>query len=208
LDLDELIRGPNEALGLSSPVTQADNGRAEQLRTAHSVAVAEIERIRGQLGQLTTGINGKVGRSILEAGVLALADLSPDAEPKQFVVAAPPGTGKTSHAIALMAATVRIADKDDLSKPYGCLFVVDQIKKADDMYRQINELLPGQVAVWTTDHDVNSITSKMHVPHDRRFDVDQLEQRAIAVVTQAFLRGPRGDKARQVIRRDHRAPVR
>jgi hypothetical protein len=206
LDLDELIRGPNEALGLSSPVTQADNGRAEQLRTAHSVAVAEIERIRGQLGQLTTGINGKVGRSILEAGVLALADLSPDAEPKQFVVAAPPGTGKTSHAIALMAATVRIADKDDLSKPYGCLFVVDQIKKADDMYRQINELLPGQVAVWTTDHDVNSITSKMHVPHDRRFDVDQLEQRAIAVVTQAFLRGPRGDKARQVIRRDHRAP--
>jgi hypothetical protein len=107
-----------------------------------------------------------------------------------------------------MAATVRIADKDDLSKPYGCLFVVDQIKKADDMYRQINELLPGQVAVWTTDHDVNSITSKMHVPHDRRFDVDQLEQRAIAVVTQAFLRGPRGDKARQVIRRDHRAPVR
>jgi superfamily II DNA or RNA helicase len=60
--------------------------------------------------------------------VLALADLPPEAEAKQFVVAAPPGTGKTSHAIALMAATVRTANKDDLSKPYGCLFVVDQIK--------------------------------------------------------------------------------
>ncbi len=121
--------------------------------------------------------------------------------------AAPPGTGKTSHAIALMAATVRTADSEDLSKPYGCLFVVDQIKKADDMYRQINELLPGQVAVWTSDHDVNSTNpSQVHIPHDRRFNVDQLEQYAIAVVTQAFLRGPRGDKARHVIHGDHRVP--
>jgi superfamily II DNA or RNA helicase len=83
--------------------------------------------------------------------VLALADVADvadDEEPKQFVVAAPPGTGKTSHAIALMAATVRTADEDDPSKPYGCLFVVDQIKKADDMFLQINELLSGQVAVW------------------------------------------------------------
>jgi hypothetical protein len=206
LDLDELIKGLNEAIGLSSPVTQADNGRAERLRAAHAEAVAEIERIRKQPGQLTTGINGKVGSSILEAGALALVDVSDDVEPKQFVVAAPPGTGKTSHAIALMAATVRTADKDDLSKPYGCLFVVDQIKKADDMYRQINELLPGQVAVWTTDHDVSSTSVKIHVPPDRRFDVDQLEQRAIAVVTQAFLRGPRDDKARQVIRGDHHVP--
>jgi hypothetical protein len=67
--LDELIRGPNEAIGLSSPVTQADNGRIERLRAAHAEAVAEIERIRDQPGQLTTGINGKVGTSILEAGV-------------------------------------------------------------------------------------------------------------------------------------------
>jgi hypothetical protein len=206
LDLDDLTRGPNEAIGLSLPITQADNGRAERLRAAHAEAVAEIERIRNQPGQLTTGINGEVGTSILEAGVRALADVPDDQKAKQFVVAAPPGTGKTSHAIALMAATVRTADKDDLSKPYGCLFVVDQIKKADDMYRQINELLPGQVAVWTTDHDVNSITSKMHVPHERRFDVDQLEQHAIAVATQAFLRGPRGDKSRYVIRGDHRVP--
>jgi hypothetical protein len=72
------------------------------------------------------------------------------------------------------------------------------------MYRQINELLPGRVAVWTTDHDLNSTAAKIHVPPDRRFDVDQLEQRAIAVVTQAFLRGPRRDKARYVIRGDHR----
>jgi hypothetical protein len=204
--LDELIKRLNDAIGLSSPVTQEDNGRAERLRTAYAQAVVEIERIRKQPGQLTTGINGKVGTGILEAGELALADVSDDAEPKQFVVAAPPGTGKTSHAIALMAATVRTANKDDLSNLFGCLSVVDQIKKADDMYRQINELLPGQVAVWTTDHDVNSINPTTYVPPERRFHVDQLEQHAIAVVTQAFLRGPRRDKARQVIRGGHSVP--
>jgi hypothetical protein len=66
LDLDDLIRGPNEAIGLSSPVTQADNGTAERLRAAHAEAVAEIERNRNQAGQLKTGINAKVGSSILE----------------------------------------------------------------------------------------------------------------------------------------------
>jgi hypothetical protein len=33
-----------------------------------------------------------------------------------------------------------------------------------------------------------------------------MEQHAIAVATQAFLRGPRGDKSRYVIRGDHRVP--
>jgi hypothetical protein len=45
-----------------------------------------------------------------------------------------------------MAAIVRTADLDDLLQPYGCLFVVDQIGKADDMFQQINNRLPGQVA--------------------------------------------------------------
>jgi hypothetical protein len=87
------------------------------------------------------------------------------------------------------------------------LFVVDQIKKADDMFRQVSKLLPGQVAVWTSDHDVNAGTAtQMFVPFERRIHVDQLERHAVAVVTQAFLRGPRGDKARQVIRGPERVP--
>jgi hypothetical protein len=171
--------------------------RDQVLRSAHVAAVAEIERLRACPGQLSTGINGQVGNSILEAGLRALTEEggghSPFATPKQFVVAAPPGTGKTSHTVALMAAIVRTADADDLSQPYGCLFVVDQIRKADDMYLQIAKLLPRRVAMWTTDHDVNCANpTQMYVPSDRRFHVDHLEQHAVAVVTQAFLRGPRG----------------
>jgi hypothetical protein len=184
---------------------------AEPLRLARADAVSEIERERGSPGQLTTGINGRVGNSILEAGMLALTEEggghSPFATPKQFVVAAPPGTGKTSDTVALMAEIVRTADPNDFEQPYGCLFVVDQIKKADDMFWQIFKLLPGQVAVWTTDHDVNvGAPTQMFVPSERRFHVDQLEQHAVAVVTQAFLRGPRGEKARQVIRGGQRVP--
>jgi hypothetical protein len=109
--------------------------------------------------------------------------------------------------LALMAAIIRTADADDPSRPYGCLFVVDQIKKADDIFQQISKLLSGQVAVWTTDHDVDCAKpSQIYVPPERRFHIDQLEQHAIAVVTQAFLRAPRGDKARQVIRGDHTVP--
>jgi hypothetical protein len=201
LPMEELERADAVAMGLDCSHSRQRTSLAERLRHAHADAVAQIERDRQRPGQLTTGINGQVGRSILEAGVRALTEegggYSPFATPKQYVVAAPPGTGKTSHAIALMAATVQTADTDDPSKPYGCLFVVDQIKKADDIFRHINALLPGQVAVWTTDHNVDvGKPTQLFVPPERRFHVDQLEQRAIAVVTQAFLRGPRGDKAR------------
>jgi hypothetical protein len=175
----------------------------------HAAAVDAIERQRGQTGQLTTGINAQVGASIHEAGELALAasltdETSNSGTPAQFVVAAPPGTGKTSHAIALMAATVRTASTDP-TKPYGCLFVVDQIKKADDMWRQIEQLMPGEVAVWTSDHDIGNPKPEKIVPA-KQYDVDDLEEHAIAVVTQAFLRGPRGDKARWVTRGTHRVP--
>jgi hypothetical protein len=180
----------------------------ERLRQSHADAVAQIERDRASLGQLSTGINGQVGDSILEAGLLALTtEPNEDNGAKQFVVAAPPGTGKTSHSIALMAAAVRTTDPDDLSKPYGCLFVVDQIKQADDMYLRTHAILPGKVAVWSTDHDVTRAKpTQMYVPSERRFHVDQLVEHPIAIVTQAFLRTTRADKARRVIRGDHTVP--
>jgi hypothetical protein len=174
------------------------------LAEAHAATVDQIERQRGAPGQLTTGINGDVGDSILTAGKLAFKALAGkharvNATPNQFVVAAPPGTGKTSHAVALMVASVSIAN-DDLNKPFGCVFVVDQIMKADDMYRQIHALLPEQVAIWTSDHDVGCRQPvRVELPA-KQFHVDELRNYPIVVVTQAFYRGPRGDKARSVIR--------
>ena len=79
-----------EKTGIADQEKAGTADRAERLRTAHAEAVVEIERIRKQSGQLTTGINGQVGGSILEAGVRALADVPDGQKGKQFVVAAPP----------------------------------------------------------------------------------------------------------------------
>ncbi len=179
------------------------------LEVQHAEAARQIEAQRGERGQLTTGINGQVGATILTAGKLALAISDDEAQADagrstQFVVAAPPGTGKTSHAIALMLAVVRNVNVDP-TKPCGCLFVVDQIMKADDMWRQLDGLSPGDVAVWTSDHDVNC-TKPEKVKPAKQYHVDDLEDHAIAIVTQAFLRGPRGDKARWVDQGGHTVP--
>jgi hypothetical protein len=40
--LDKLIRKLNEAINVSSPVSQKDNARAERLRAAHAEAVTEL----------------------------------------------------------------------------------------------------------------------------------------------------------------------
>jgi len=100
---------------------------------------------------------------------------------------------------------VRTAN-NDLSKPFGCVFVVAQIVKADEMYRQISALLPGQVAVWTSDHDVNCLQPIKLKSPAKRFRVDDLQHHAVVVVTQAFYRGPRGEKARSILRGDQSVP--
>jgi hypothetical protein len=203
--LEELMRAAGSPRsGYASPLIPPNRVTQESspLTAAHDKAVEEIERQRERPGQLSTGINGDVGDSILTAGKLALEafgdrHVEQGVIPNQFVVAAPPGTGKTSHAVALMAASVSIAD-DDLTKPFGCVFVVDQIMKADDMYRQIFALLPEQVAIWTSDHDVDCRQPIKVKSPAKQFHVDDLRRYPIVVVTQAFYRGPRGDKARSL----------
>jgi hypothetical protein len=81
-------------------------GDTTQFRLEHAAAIARLEAHRGSPEQLTTGINGKVGACTLDAVERALSS----SHPKQFVMAAPPGTGKTSHASALLTACVRSAE--------------------------------------------------------------------------------------------------
>jgi hypothetical protein len=71
--------------------------------------------------------------------------------PRLNVVSAPMGTGKTTFTTAFIVAMVRLSDENPQS-PYGCLFLTDQIVKAEAMYRELAALLPGKVAIWTSDH--------------------------------------------------------
>jgi len=54
----------------------------------------------------------------------------------------------------LIAAVTRYAESRP-DAPYGSVFVVDQIAKADEVYRDLSALLPGKVAIWTTEHDTH-----------------------------------------------------
>ena len=76
---------------------------------------------------------------MFEAGYSALGDfcnaeVDTDASPRLHVVSAPVGGGKTSFSMALMVAVTKLAEAT-LDAPYGCLFLVDQMDKADQMYR-------------------------------------------------------------------------
>ena len=115
------------------------------------------------------------------------------------VVSAPAGGGKTSFSFALMMALTRHAEKTP-DAPFGCILVVDQIKKADDVYCELNELMPGVVAVWTTGHDRGSKKINKLCHPSAEFKRDELQNYPVVVVTHAFYNGPKGHMAHAVVR--------
>ena len=131
----------------------------EKLRETFDTEVRRINELRGSSStDLTTNFYEQIGNSVFETGYSALGDVcnaevDADAAPRIHVVSAPVGSGKTSFSLALMVAVTKVAEADPTA-PYGCLFLVDQMDKADQMYRDLEKLMPGKVAVWTTDHDV------------------------------------------------------
>ena len=128
----------------------------EALRALFDEAVQEINQSRHDT-KLTTDFYAQTGNGVFEAGYLALSDycMGTKAPQRLHVVSAPAGGGKTSFSYALILAVTRYAERTP-DAPYGCVFVVDQITKADEVYRELNALLPGKVAIWTKDHDPNA----------------------------------------------------
>jgi hypothetical protein len=120
------------------------------LRTLYDAAVGEINASRDN-NLLTTGFYAKTGDAVFDTGYRALSDALTNTR-RMHTVSAPAGGGKTSFSYAMIAAVTRYAE-DHLDAPYGSVVVVDQIEKADTVFRDLNNLLPGKVAIWTTDHD-------------------------------------------------------
>jgi hypothetical protein len=119
----------------------------------------------------------------------------PTASPRLHVVSAPVGGGKTSFSLAFVGALVR-------NTPFACLVVVNQIEKADATFRELKALLPGKVAVWTTEHDPDC-----KVPEEQRkvtapaaqFAKDDLQHYPVAVITHAFFSSKGNRKATHVV---------
>src|SRR6516164_7436307 len=172
----------------------------EALKALYDDAIKQINPSRSAI-DLTTGFYAETGNAVFNAGYLALSDYCKgSAGPRRLhVVSAPAGGGKTSYSYALMLAFTRYADQKP-DAPYGCVFVVDQIKKADEAFKDLNALIPGKVAVWTVEHD-RVCKKRTKVPQPAaEFTKDELRHYPIIVVTHAFYNGPTGNKAHIVVR--------
>lgn len=167
------------------------------LRALYAEAINELNQPRG--GRLTTDFYAKTGAAVFEACYLALSDSCKGTKgPRRVhVVSAPAGGGKTSFSYAFMTALTRHADSNPKA-PYGCIFVVDQIKKADEAYRELNELMPSKVAVWFTEHDRGCKTRTKVPSPAAEFTQDELRNYPVIVVTHAFYNGRKGNKAHLV----------
>lgn len=167
------------------------------LRSAYDAAVAEIVRSRPG-SNLTNGFYSRISNSVFDACYSALMDAADGQEGSKrlHIVSAPMGSGKTTFSIAFMVAVTRLADTTpELSS--GCVLLVDQMTKAEKMFGELNALLPGQVAVWTTDHDVKCTEPTRVVNPTRRFAVEELCDYPVVIVTHKFYKGARGSKAKR-----------
>jgi hypothetical protein len=109
------------------------------------------------------------------------------------------GSGKTTFTTAFIVAMVRLSDTDP-NTPYGCLFLTDQIVKADAMYQELAQFLPKQVAIWTTDHDP-ACQEPTRVPKPAaKFSKEELQDYPVAIATHALFQRDRADEARLVVR--------
>ena len=171
----------------------------EELLLEVNAAVQELLSKNLTNPNLDKGWYSQIGDSQFDACYDALEDAChPDAHKgfagspyavskyaRMHVVAAPVGSGKTSHSLAFIVGMVRYAERHP-DAPYGCLFVADQMQRADQVYRDLDALIPGKVAIWTTEHDPNcKVQDKVPQPA-ARYSKEQLRDHPVAVVTHKF----------------------
>jgi hypothetical protein len=124
-----------------------------ELRTLYNEAINNINAVRGST-LLMTAFYTKTADAMFATGCLALSDAKTDTR-RMHTVSAPPGGGKTTFSYAFAIALTRYAEtKPDA--PYGAVFVVDSVKKANIVFQELVRHLPGKVAIWTTDHNASS----------------------------------------------------
>jgi hypothetical protein len=182
------------------------------LRSHYEQAIADIERVRGQaLGKGRYG--SETRESVFTACLRAFSDCCrsivatahPDSDwarlepehPEMNVVAAGPGSGKTTYAKAFAVALARLHATHQF--PIGCAFLVHHVDTADAFYRELSSLIQGQVAVWTREHDADNPSPEVPA-REVRFSVDDLEHHPVIIVTHEFYKGVRGAKARNFTR--------
>jgi hypothetical protein len=169
------------------------------LLAAYQAAIHQIEGERGR--DYSKGFHADIADSVFEHGWQALTDVcrAPQRS-RMHVVSAPVGSGKTTFGKAFAVALTRVSEAMP-NGPHGSLFLVEQITKADDLYREFEAMLPGKVAIWTTNHDKDSTPKPDDVRVANpaaRFSAQELSDYPVVITTHKFYKGKRGAKACEV----------
>jgi hypothetical protein len=179
------------------------------LRAAYDAAVREIDVSRDH-PMLTNQFYAKTADSVFSAGWQALQEFISAQEPtastpspRLNVVSAPAGGGKTSFAVAMIAALIRVTEGMP-DGPLGCLFLTDQRERADKTYRELAKLLPMRVAIYTTDHDHRCKKPEKVLEPAVRHSAQELVRYPVVVTTHAFYKGVRGHMAREQSHKGYR----
>ena len=158
----------------------------EALWLLYDEAARQIDKTRDN--SLNTQFYLKIKAAVFEACYTALLDHRNNKR-RILTVSAPPGTGKTTFSLAFIVAMTRYTEQN-LDVPYGCAFITDRTKRADDVYRELQALLPSKVAIWTDEHK-------------ELFSREALRQYPVIVVNNQFYTGANGKHARNVNNRGH-----
>jgi hypothetical protein len=82
--------------------------------------------------------------------------------------------------MAFMTALVRLTEDNAL--PVGCALLVHDIETANRAHHELPTLLPGRVAVFTSEHDADRAVAV----REHRYSIDELDdQPAIIVISMA-----------------------
>ena len=95
-----------------------------------------------------------------------------------------------------------------LRRPTAASSWSTKVPRAEQIYRDLNVLIPGSVAVWTSDHDASpgrKEPTKVLNP-TARFSKEELKEYPVAIVTHAFFNGNGSYKARSVLNRGRMQP--
>jgi len=148
---------------------------------------------------INTKWHAQVGDAVFESVCLALADTI-SGERRMHTVSAAIGAGKTSFAIASLVAQAQWSELDRKA-PHGAVLVVEQIRRAEELYRQLNALWPGKLAVWTTEHDPKCTAwPTLGKKPEATFTRQQLQDYPVIVVTHKFYQDVNYQRARTVVR--------
>jgi hypothetical protein len=175
------------------------------LRDAYERALVEIEHNRRR--QLRVDSYAQKARlSFYSAFVRALSnscsaivanahphgwgrDHPPQEIPEVQVVAAGPGSGKSTAAKAFAVTVARTTEANGFA--LGCVLLVHHVHTANIAHSELEALLPGRVAVFTAENDAERGAIRKPA-----FTADELDEYPVLVTTHEFYKQIRGHKAR------------